>query len=374
MVTNGVSKAQGSYGGSGSVPLNNGVTDTETYGLIITGVTISEKLTDSQVAQSTDFSQIYNHTFTSTYNIVSGIQVYTCELDINAIQTNDGCTITTIVSETGTATHNWNTGGGTSQPKYSIQISDGAGTPTQSLVAQPSVVACGQLRAFQQPITLQVAFFDTTTQTVANGGSLNISLAEKFGSGAHPHAGRPLGQLDEQTGESPLSTTYTAGQAAGEIDLTVTGTVPDGSTPAAAQGAITIQNKNAPFQNLSGITFSVKSHPQGTTGTTRMQSAITNMVNSYVILAKLLGVANPRPIDSQGASLPLGGVFDITQLWTQPHCGHRDGETIDLSLSKDARERVALSLAAREAGFAFFVPTESPSDPTANHWHAKLTN
>jgi Putative Ig domain len=261
------------------------------------------------------------------------------------------------------------------QPAYSIVISGAEGVTGAPFIAVPSVIACGKSPNSQSPVMIQAVFLNLKTNAQVTGGSLNLSLAEKVDSGGHPHSGRPLGTLDSQSGESPLSTVYTPGEASGEIDLTVTGTAPDGSTPAPAHAAINIQSPGSPFTILSGVTFSIKSHPQGTYGTAQMETAVADMASSYLFYAHQLGDLNPSPVLSEAASLPLGGVFDITLMWKQPHCGHRDGQTIDLSLSnKTGRERIALSVAAHDAGLGFYYLPESPDSPTTNHWHATLTH
>ncbi len=114
-VTNGVSKAQGSYSGSGTLTsgdANSQVVATDTYSLVIEGVTISEKYIDNQVGQTTlsppSTTQI-THTLTSSYNMATGIQAYTWEYDLTLSNFLDGCTTIETVLELGSTTQNWNT-------------------------------------------------------------------------------------------------------------------------------------------------------------------------------------------------------------------------------------------------------------------------
>jgi hypothetical protein len=59
--------------------------------------------------------------------------------------------------------------------------------------------------------------------------------------------------------------------------------------------------------------------------------------------------------------------------WSIPHCGHRNGLTIDLSINQlDSDEKTWLSKAATSAGFTFTNPLEAPNNKNANHWHAVL--
>jgi hypothetical protein len=251
---------------------------------------------------------------------------------------------------------------------YSIVI------PGAPFSATPSVTACGKLQASSTPITVQAMFVNSGTNTTATGGTLTLSLAEQANSGGHPHLDRPVGTLSTNSGTSPLSATYTPGEASGTINLTVRGTAPDGSAPTPATTAINIGGAGSPFVPLSGVAFSIASHPEGTYGTAGMEEAVSDMAANYPLLAEQAGDSNPTPLRSEAASLPLGGIFDIDLTWTQPHCGHRDGQTIDLSLSNTtAVEKNAMKVAANDAGLAFYYVPESPSNPSANHWHATLT-
>ncbi|MNL03061.1 hypothetical protein D3C87_1235870 [compost metagenome] len=85
-------------------------------------------------------------------------------------------------------------------------------------------------------------------------------------------------------------------------------------------------------------------------------------------------LVNLPMIKSQAASLAWGGLYDIKKDWKKPHCGHRDGNTIDLSLSNLTNyEKKLLDTIARKRGFDFY-RSESASNPLADHWHATLAN
>jgi hypothetical protein len=73
---------------------------------------------------------------------------------------------------------------------------------------------------------------------------------------------------------------------------------------------------------------------------------------------------------SGGASLPTGGLFDIRSNWKAPHCGHRNGENLDLSHRRlSFREQLALKLAIKDVKKLGFYAGESPATPKATHWH-----
>jgi hypothetical protein len=87
------------------------------------------------------------------------------------------------------------------------------------------------------------------------------------------------------------------------------------------------------------------------------------------------GVASIPTLESESASLPYGGLFDIDYakspqwLWSEPHCSHRDGRRIDISLSVfstfTANEKKAvlgaLQVALQKSGL-------KPS-VEGDHWH-----
>lgn len=112
-VSGGVSEGQGTYSGTGgptAIGLNGG-TDTETkaYNLTVSGVTFSETFSDRQLADLPGHFQNYLYTLTSTYNIVSGIQVFTWNRNIDDIQTpSPGCSSHSVITDAGTFTYNYN--------------------------------------------------------------------------------------------------------------------------------------------------------------------------------------------------------------------------------------------------------------------------
>ena len=120
------------------------------------------------------------------------------------------------------------------------------------------------------------------------------------------------------------------------------------------------------------------SHPSGDYGTPEMAEAISFLGESFV--QDLIPRTSIPPIRSQAASLPWGGLYDADWdggvdgrivPWAPPHCGHRDGRTIDLSVRYlTSPQKNALRNAAIDSGFGFFYPPESPANLAANHWHA----
>jgi hypothetical protein len=148
------------------------------------------------------------------------------------------------------------------------------------------------------------------------------------------------------------------------------------------------------------------SHSLGFYGSTDMETAIDNMGPTFKanVLAIPIDPRMPIPnivpiLRSQAASLPHGGLYDWHKNWTTPHCGHRDGGTIDISLtgldpnSEQTKPLTFVQIEALESailssGLAFYVVTESPTctenpnlpqclneynEPNPpDHWHVQL--
>lgn len=72
-----------------------------------------------------------------------------------------------------------------------------------------------------------------------------------------------------------------------------------------------------------------------------------------------------------------GGIFDIGKKFQTPHCSHRFGRNADLSMSVfngsayKTQLLTALNTALTDNGFSFPVSGESPTNPTASHWHVQ---
>jgi hypothetical protein len=109
-LVNGVSEGRGYSLAAG--PVTEGfVTQQQTYGLSVAGATLSETFVDSQSLQETYESGANVRTITSTYNIITGVQVLTWDYEFNQVATypagTAGCDSTSTGSEKGSATYNF---------------------------------------------------------------------------------------------------------------------------------------------------------------------------------------------------------------------------------------------------------------------------
>jgi hypothetical protein len=271
---------------------------------------------------------------------------------------------------------------GPAAPSYAIVVA-----PTNPTTL-PSVIACsmntdaGDLYNGITPhINFQAKFVNINATPIqdATGGTLTFSLSEVIGSGGHSHTGRqPYLGTPPPSGASPLLYQYTPPEASGTIHVIVNGVAPDGTTPAAAATDINIAADGSEgwvSLNGQGVDIEVDSHRLGVYGSDKMRQSVAFMSSEYSSMLAPLQLGPPDPLESQGASLPSGGLFDINHTWAPPHCAHRDGTTLDLSINNlDPDEQLVLRSAAEEAGFTISVeggPATTPGS-TGPHWHLHL--
>lgn len=234
---------------------------------------------------------------------------------------------------------------------------------------------------------------DATSGQPVSGCRYTITLKKGAENGGHDHdlasaASRPLGLVTPElatVSPQPISSqgsafSYEATDIAQDVDFTINGVGPDGSSIPAQKGKFRVKDPAAnDFHPISvaGLDMNVASHPTGIYGRTSFNSKLEKMVDLYFGSTEIPNTI--ADIESQGASLPFGGLFDTKQDWLNPHCGHRDGKTIDISVNTastnihlTSREKTALDKAIRFSGLIFYVPEESPTNRNADHWHVQL--
>jgi hypothetical protein len=290
-----------------------------------------------------------------------------------------------------------------------------------SLTLQPSIQACGALATSTPGATaVKVQCLNAATGAVSGTGCKNFFLDLSLGpdTGGHSHnmndetrpfvfysarSSFPAGSYQPFDSSGTTTLTYTPPELAGDVILELSGTDQSGKIISGPGYIFHIQDKTlvpmvslndvgtglGPTGNNPGISVdSSPSHPgEGIFGTASMQKAVADLVQFYYENADNDGVSNPPGLASQAATMIEGGLFDANwngdiypsspTPWDPPHCGHRNGATIDLSLSQFAgpsanQEKSWLQRAARSAGFIFTNPSESPGNLSANHWHAVL--
>ena len=244
--------------------------------------------------------------------------------------------------------------------------------------------------------TITLKCVDATNSEAVDGCA--VALSAKTGSitGGHDpltHGRRPLfesltftaNDSDVALGTpipiptSGLSIDYEAPQPAGEVimsfDLKYSQGMakPPTDTYIEVQAAETyISLKPADTGQLTtGLEFvNFNSHPSdGWYGTRDMMITLSQLIGNYLREATdTFGVDNPDYLYSEAASLSLGGVFDIKHHWTDPHCGHRDGRTLDISVSNlqnDPGQLAALKAALMKTHVKWKLESNPP------HYHVQ---
>lgn len=218
-----------------------------------------------------------------------------------------------------------------------------------------------------------------------------FELGDEDGGHAHGYSLRSdrFGKIPElgegitrEIPETGLILTYIAPEAAGDVKIRFAAVDSNGRQ---------IQGLNDSLIRLRAVTnlldlrdsshfgFSIDSHPgDGFYGTQSLNDALANTASQYESdLTKKFPKLPIPGLSSEAGSLEWGGLFDINRDWEAPHCGHRLGTEIDISMSvfanakngKAAKKILARSI--RDAGLALPVPVESLRNPSANHWHVR---
>lgn len=268
----------------------------------------------------------------------------------------------------------------------------------------PSIYGCGVLEKTIVEKSVRILCRNTVTKELLENCAYRTNLARGPYDGGHSKVHKKpidLGSLNPQTSNGMLVipkegaiVKMSMPEIAGEIDLNISGRDPLGTSINA--NIIRFQVKSSDYIRLDGlnITFDVNgsnSHAEGVYGTSKMKMKLTNMLEKFEKGAKDKGFLNPPRLESEAASLPWGGIYDTKLDWQNPHCGHRNGKTLDLSLSifdaypEKSKKTLKTILAAAviSSGFQFPIESEAPlkepevpADPKdppeqeePDHWH-----
>jgi hypothetical protein len=268
-----------------------------------------------------------------------------------------------------------------------------------TLDTQDDPVALGQgCTSTKQPQTISlVAFcFNIFTGQPIPGANITLQVQARDGSGAHLHtdANRPAGKFDPSSGvvgsDNLLHTVFTSPDVSGITDVTISGTLPDGTTCSPATSTIGTE--------LSGLSAIPASGTGYTTTTSTGHDSSNNFANPSVgtnlqqvpvefnglvqslVSTGALPAQNTPTLTYTSVSLTFGGLFDvdanntgsITHPWHPPHCGHRRGVEADLRIRNvPAQLRPALIMAITDQHFTMPVRSENQTNPTATHWHLR---
>jgi hypothetical protein len=192
-------------------------------------------------------------------------------------------------------------------------------------------------------LPLTVGCFDLKTHQLVPNCGVQLSLQSVPYSGGHNHnVNRPVGSFSSastvtiisgDTGSAGLDFTLFPPEVSGDVTIQASGTLPDGSTIPSSTATITVKVNGLealaalPTYNLVGKTTA---HLDNHFGVPSMNSALISIAKQY---------ASTYPgavLSYNDMSLVKGGVFDLNQDWTPPHCGHSSlgagANNVDLDL------------------------------------------
>jgi hypothetical protein len=269
---------------------------------------------------------------------------------------------------------------------FSLSVKSATGRPNveldqgiPTLAMKPTVFGCGQIPFYSDERTFVLKCINKVTGQSVDGCrfATNLKSGPKHGGHEHDYDSRPLGQayIDETLPipAGGLEFTYLPPEISGDVDFGITGTGPRGETVSPAFLRLDLRAGDFKPIDVPFLTFDVKSHPQGTYGTEKLSDKLKIAIMNFRAEVADAGIGPIPVIESESASLPFGGLFDIHYAtdspWTAPHCSHRDGRRIDISLSvfdafpAPTRQKLALVLeqAMMDAGLS---PVRE-----GDHWH-----
>jgi hypothetical protein len=264
---------------------------------------------------------------------------------------------------------------------------------------EPSIYpSCGKLSEVHNKVKVKIKCLDLKTNSEVEGCQYTLDLAhnnEHF-DGGHTNGlhiySRPLAQSispeNAQTSYIPLPKEgdlieLEVPQVSGEFDIILKGKTLDNKS--IDETIVRVQVKTPGFISMKDLNIRfdtsepVNSHTEGVYGDQRIKSELQLLISSFNKRVQDRLNIQPPKLESEAASLPWGGIYDISRNWLHPHCGHRDGRTLDLSLSifNNYDEATKLELkdiladVIAKSNFAFTWYLESPTS-NADHWHMQL--
>jgi len=164
-----------------------------------------------------------------------------------------------------------------------------------------------------QTLPLVVFCVDLSTGQIINNCNVTINGQPEAFSGGHQHddPSKPKGTFQPtsgSTGTSGLSTTYTSPEVSGLIDVTLTGTDPNGNPLIPTTATIGVEVDGlvslGPGANYQ-LVGQTATHPDNHYGTGTMNSTLVNLANSYA------AVFPGQTLAYNDMSLVTGGLFDM---------------------------------------------------------------
>ncbi|HKT51081.1 MAG TPA: hypothetical protein VJV96_12315 [Candidatus Angelobacter sp.] len=229
----------------------------------------------------------------------------------------------------------------------------------------PPSVTSSKLNPNVQTLPLTISCIDLFTGAIINNCNVTITHKPEAFSGGHNHdsSTRPKGQFQPSsgnTGTSGLNTTYTSPEVSGIIDVTLTGTDPNGNALVPSTFTIGVQISglvSLPAGANYSLVGQTANHGDNHYGTATMNATLVNLANSYV------AVFPNNPLAYNDMSLVTGGLFDISGGWSKPHVSHRLGNDGDLRFPPVNQRRRARQL-IYASGISLIIVE-------GDHWHLR---
>ncbi len=286
---------------------------------------------------------------------------------------------------------NYDITGSTPQNYSIIKTAVDEGDPNR-LVVEPSFKKCGRInQSIIKTKKLRLLCMDLDNNIPSAGCSVRLMLELGSDDGGHflEHTGlRPLQwaeripiNTDLPIPKAGLELVYEAPESSGDVLLSFDAQDPDGDliTVPTSVFNVKISTELERLFNIPGFDFepaTMNSH--GSSGqfvSTGMLFAVRSGIEKFrEEMSKIFPPDKIPQLESEGASLFDGGLYDVNKNWMSPHCTHRQGTNIDISFSnfrsmgysrseRALAERILLKAFRRNALSSY---TE------ANHWHFTL--
>ncbi len=257
------------------------------------------------------------------------------------------------------------------------------------ITIEPSIKPCGKLRQVIKSKIMVLKCIDISNDLPVSGCYASMGLQTGLDNGGHKQSNhgspRPLQFANRISTGVPMAIpigglrlVYEAPEVSGDVNMKIDGVDPNGEFLQVPDTTINVRipEDTMPLDNIFGFYFDLAnmSHQKGIYGTSNFNDSLNKAIGLFRFRLISSGFTETEIplIESEGASLPLGGLFDYENTWGAPHCTHRDGKTIDISFSAfdtlpTTRRRIKKIKQLFLESMTDLKLTRNPENQT--HWH-----